>query len=47
MKSKKYVIKKGDFFWPSDEMKKIANITDQKMYEKAEKDPIKFWGNLA
>ncbi len=43
----KYVIKKGNEFYPSDEMKKIANITDAKIYEKANKDPVKFWGDLA
>ena len=43
----KYVIKKGSEFYPSEEMKKIANITDPKIYAKAAKDPIKFWGDLA
>lgn len=43
----KYVVKKGSEFYPSEEMKKIANISDPKIYEKAAKDPIKFWGDLA
>ena len=43
----KYIIKKGGVYWPSNEMKKIANISDEKIYQKAEKDPIKFWGDLA
>ncbi|MFH0808599.1 MAG: acetate--CoA ligase [archaeon] len=43
----KYVVKKGNQFWPSEEMKKIANITDPKIYEKATKDPIAFWEKMA
>ena len=43
----KYVVKKNNKFYPSEELKKIANITDPKIYEKAAKNPIKFWGNLA
>ena len=47
MKPSKYVIKKGNIFWPSDEMKKIANLSDKDIYNKAAKNPIKFWENLA
>ncbi len=47
MKTKKYITKKKGIFWPSNEMKKIANITDAKIYDEAAKDPIKFWGRLA
>ena len=47
MKAVKYVTKKGGKFWPSNEMKKVANITDAKIYDKAAKNPIKFWGELA
>jgi len=43
----KYVTKKGKMFWPSDAMKKIANMSDVKIYAKAEKNPVKFWGELA
>jgi len=43
----KYVVKKGNKFWPSPEMKKIANISDPKVYEHAAKDPVKFWETLA
>ncbi len=43
----KYIVKKKGGFYPSDEMKKIANITDPKIYEKAAKDPVKFWGEMA
>lgn len=46
-KGVKYVVRKKGMFWPSQEMKKIANITDSKIYEKAAKNPIKFWENLA
>lgn len=44
---KKYVVKKGDKYWPSKEMKKIAWVKDSKIYKEAEKNPIKFWGELA
>ena len=43
---KKYVIKKGDKYYPSDEMKKIA-LVDEKIYSEADKNPIKFWEKLA
>jgi acetyl-CoA synthetase len=43
----KYVVKKGKYFYPNDAMKKIANVTDPKIYDKAAKDPIKFWGEQA
>ena len=40
----KYVEKKGDKYWPTSEMKKIAwSGGDEKIYEEAAKDPIKFW----
>ena len=42
-----YVIKKGNKYWPSKAMKKIAYITDPKIYTQAEKNPVKFWGDLA
>jgi len=44
---KRYVIKKGDKYYPSDEMKKIAWVKDEKIYKEAEKNPIKFWEKLA
>ena len=47
MKSIKYITKKNGKFWPSDAMKKIANMSDPKIYEKANKDPIKFWEEQA
>lgn len=42
-----YVIKKGNEYWPSKEMKKIAWVSDEKIYKEAEKNPIRFWENLA
>ncbi len=41
----KYVIKKGDKYWPSAEMKKIA-LVNSDIYKKAN-NPIKFWSELA
>ena len=43
----KWVVKKGKVFWPSEEMKKRAWISDEKIYKIAEKNPIKFWSKLA
>jgi len=43
----KYVTKKGNKYWPSDAMKKIANMSDPKIYQKAQKNPIKFWEEQA
>ncbi|HLC77662.1 MAG TPA: acetate--CoA ligase [Candidatus Nanoarchaeia archaeon] len=42
-----YVTKKGDMYWPSEEMKKIAWVRDPNIYEEARKNPIKFWEKLA
>ena len=42
----KCVIKKGDKYWPSPEMKKIALVSNN-IYKKANKNPIKFWEKLA
>jgi len=47
MKPKRYVIKKDGVFWPSEEMKKIAWVKSKKIYQDAEKNPIKFWEKLA
>jgi len=44
---KKYIIKKAGKYWPSNEMKKIAWVKDKKIYSEAEKNPVKFWGELA
>jgi acetyl-CoA synthetase len=42
-----WVVKKKDVFYPSKEMKKTAWMTDEKIYDKASKNPINFWSNLA
>ena len=47
MKQKKYITKKSGKYWPSKEMKKIAWVKDDKIYKQAEKNPVKFWGELA
>ena len=35
--------KKENVWWPSEKMKKYANINDAKFYEEAAKDPKAFW----
>ena len=42
-----YVVKKGDKYWPSKEMKKIAWISNEKIYKESKKNPVKFWEKLA
>lgn len=39
--------KEKDVFWPSEEMRRKAWISDEKIYEEAAKDPVAFWGRLA
>jgi acetyl-CoA synthetase len=43
----KWVEKKKDIYYPSKEMKKIAWMTDEKIYKDAAKNQIKFWEKLA
>ncbi len=43
----KYVVKKGNKYYPSDEMKKIAWVNSSSVYKEANKNPIKFWDDLA
>ncbi|MCK5449275.1 acetate--CoA ligase [Candidatus Pacearchaeota archaeon] len=43
----RYVVKKDGKFWPSDVMKKVVNMTDERIYDKAAKNPVKFWEDLA
>ncbi|MEM5790526.1 MAG: acetate--CoA ligase [Candidatus Aenigmatarchaeota archaeon] len=43
----RFVRKKNEIYLPTKEMKRIAWVNDKKIYEQAEKDPIKFWENLA
>jgi len=44
---KKYIVKKGEKYYPSEEMKKIAWVKDDKIYKQAAKNPVKFWEKLA
>jgi len=41
------LIKKGNLYFPSEKFKKEAIISDEKIYDKALKDPVKFWEDLA
>jgi acetyl-CoA synthetase len=41
------LIKKGELYFPSEKFKREAVISDEKIYEKASKDPVKFWEDLA
>ena len=41
------MIKKGEFYFPSEEFKKRAWIKDKKIYQESGKDPVKFWEKLA
>jgi acetyl-CoA synthetase len=41
------MIKKDFLFYPSEEFKKRAWVSDPKIYEEANKDPIRFWEKLA
>lgn len=43
----KYVVKKGNKYWPSKDMKKIAWVNSDKIYKDAKKNPVKFWEGLA
>lgn len=45
--AKKYVVKKGNNYWPSDAMKKEAWISNPSIYKEAEKNPVKFWEQKA
>lgn len=42
-----WVSKDGDIFWPSEEMKKKANVSDPNVYEEASKDQVSFWASKA
>lgn len=42
-----WIVKDKDKFWPSEEMKKKANISDFSIYEEADKDQVSFWGSKA
>ena len=38
---------KKNVFWPSEEMKKRAWVSDEKIYEEAARDPVAWWAKLA
>jgi len=39
--------KEGNLYFPTEEFKKKAIVSDPKIYEEAQKDPVKFWEKLA
>ena len=41
------LIKKGNLYFPSEKFKRDAVISDEKIYERASKNPVKFWEDLA
>ena len=41
------MLKRGDLYFPTKEFQKRAIISDPKIYQKALKDPVKFWEKLA
>ena len=41
------MIKKGELYFPTKEFQKGAWLKDSKIYQKANKDPLKFWEKLA
>jgi acetyl-CoA synthetase len=47
MAAKKYIVKKGKEYLPSDEMKKIAWVKSKSIYKTASENPKKFWEKLA
>jgi acetyl-CoA synthetase len=50
IKSTKWVVedpRQKEVWWPSEELKKMAWVSDESIYEKADKDPVKFWADRA
>ena len=49
MKGIQWVVKdkEKNLFWPNEEMKKKANISDENVYSEAAKDPVAFWEKMA
>jgi len=41
------MIKEGELYFPTKEFQKKAWVKNAKIYKEAEKDPVKFWENLA
>ncbi len=42
-----WVVKDNDIFWPSEEMKKKANVSDPVVYEKSLENQVSFWESKA
>lgn len=45
--SSQKLVKKGDCYYPSKEIKQEAWVKDESVYQKAEQDPQKFWAQRA
>ena len=41
------MVEKGDLYYPNKNFKEKAYLKDEKIYQEAEKNPIKFWEKLA
>lgn len=41
------MLKKDGLYWPSEEFRQKAWVQDEKIYQEAAKDPVKFWEKLA
>lgn len=41
------MLKKDNIYFPTNEIKNKAWVNDKKIYEEAQKDPVKFWEKLA
>ena len=39
--------KEKEIFWPSEELKRKAWVSDESIYAEADKDPVAFWAKLA
>lgn len=41
------MIKKGNLYFPTEEIKRKAFVSDKKIYQRSLKNPVKFWEDLA
>ena len=41
------MLKKGNLYYPTKDFQKKAWINDKKIYQRANKNPVKFWEKLA
>ena len=44
---KNLIVKRGDEFWPTKELKKITYPNSESIYKEADNDPLAFWEDLA